>query len=130
MLCVAEALILFLKLLRLALFSVEHLGNLHTRKVLGKEGVNIGGGILNLTVCLTGEFTENNRKENDKGNEAKHHKRKNVVKTKHCHEYADNNKAVLYQVYEKVSEHHRDSASIVTYAGNELTNGNSVKLTV
>ena len=130
MLRLAEELVLLLKLLRLALFPVKHLGNLHTGEVLGKEGVNVGCSVLNTAICLTGELTEDDCEENDEGYEAKHHQGKQVVQAKHSHEHAHDDEAVLDKVNEKVGEHHRDCTGIVTYTGNKLTNGHRIKLTV
>ena len=130
MLCIAEALILLLKLTSLALLTVEHLGNLHTREVLGEEGIDVGGGVLYASVRLTREFTEDNRKQQDKGHEAKHHQGQELVDKQHCRENAHDNKAVLDKVYQKVGKHHGNCSRIVTNSGNELTYGHGIKLTV
>ena len=53
LLCLIEMLILYLKFLRLSLFTVENLRYFHTRKILGEEGVYIGGRILYLTVSAS-----------------------------------------------------------------------------
>ena len=51
MLGLAEMLILLLKLISLSLFPIKHLGDLHTREILGEEGVDIGSCVLNAAVC-------------------------------------------------------------------------------
>ena len=106
MLRLAKALVLLFKLIGLALLSVEHLSNFHTRQILREEGVYIRGSVLNRTVCLTRELSENNREQNNERHEAKHHKRQSVIQEKHCGKYADDDKAILEQIYKQICKHH------------------------
>ena len=105
-LCTAESGVFLVELVFFTRLAVEDLNDLHTRKVFREEGVDVGGAVLYFAVSLSRELTEDDRKEHDKGNEAKHHKGKRVVNAKHSHEHAHDDKAVLYQVYEKVGKHH------------------------
>ena len=125
-----ETLVFLLKLGSLSLLAVKDLGDLHSRQILGEEGVDVGGAVLYTTVGTAGKLTEDNGEEDDEGHEAKHHKRKHIVEAKHRNEHTHDDKAVFDKVNQEVSEHHRDRSRIVADSGNKLSYGNSVKLAV
>ena len=67
-----------------------------------------------VTVCFDG-------KEDNEGYKAKNHQREQIVQAKHRHKHAYDDEAVLDKVDEKVGEHHRDRARVVTDSSHQLT---------
>ena len=123
-----KMLILSIKLVKLSCFSVEYLSDLYTREILREEGVDIRRRILYLAVSSARELSEYHSEEHYKGNEAKHHQRELIIKTKHRCKYAYDDKAILHEVNEKVGEHHRNRVGIVRYSRNQLTYRDLMKL--
>ena len=128
LLCLAECTVSRFKIAHLFILAVEDLNDLHARKVFGKESIDIGRAVLDLAVRATGEFTENERKEHDEGNEAKHHQRQCVVQDEHRNENAEDDEKVFDEVYENVREHHGNGRGVVRDAGHELADGHFMKL--
>ena len=130
MLCFCKAAVLLLKLGSLTVLTVEYLRDLDAGKVLGEEGVDIGGRVLHLTVRTARELSEYQSEKKDKRSEAKHHQSELIVKKKHRAENAEDGKAILHEVNEKICKHHRDGVGIVGNSGNELAYGDLMQLRV
>ena len=128
--CAAEGGVLLAEFLQLFALTVEELRDLNARKVFGKEGVNVGGAILHTAVCTSGEFAEDNGKQNNKGNKAQHHQGEHIIEAKHCYKHTENNEYVFDEVDDNVGEHHRNAVGVVCNTGNELAHGNVVELLV
>ena len=128
--CAAEGGVLLAEFLQLFVLTVKELRDLNARKVFGEEGVNIGGAILHTAVCTSGEFAEDNGKQNDKGNKTQHHQGEHIIEAKHCHKHTENNEYVFDEVDDDIGKHHRNAVGVVCNTGNELAHGNVVELLV
>ena len=126
--CLAECDVSLIEISHFFVLAVEDLNDLHAGKIFGKERIDIGRSVFYLAVCAARKLTENKRKENDKGNEAKHHQRQHIVEDEHRNEDAEDDKEVFDEVDQNIGKHHGNGGGVVRNTGYELTDGHFVKL--
>ena len=98
--------------------------------MLGEEDIDIGRSILYLSVRLTRELSEDEREDDHEGNEAKHHQREHIVEHEHSRKHANDDKAVLEQIYDDIRKCDRDRVGVVGDSCYERSDGNFVELIV
>ena len=123
-----ESLALLAELLHLFVLTAKDLGDLDAREVLGKIGIDVGGGILHFAVGTAGELAEDDRKNHDERHEAEHHQGQGVVQTEHRRQNAQNDEGVLGQVDQEVGEHHGDGVGVVGHTSDQLAHRDVVQL--
>ena len=126
--CPTQFSVLLIKFLLLLILPVENLNDFHAGQILRQEGIDIRGSVLHLTICLPRKLPENNRKHNNKRNKAQHHQRQGVVHADHRYQNADNDKAVLNQIYNDVREHHGNCIGIIRNTRDKLADRDAVEL--
>jgi len=125
-----KGLAFLVELRHLFVLAAKNLGDLDTGKVLRKIGVDVSGGILDLTVGPAGKLAEDDSEDDDEGNKAEHHQGQLIVQAEHGHQNAQNDERIFDQVHQKVGEHHGNGVGIVGNAGNKLANRDLVELLV
>ena len=114
----------------LAVFPVENLGDFHAGEIFGKERVDVGVGVADLTVRTAGELPENHSEEHHEGHKAQNHQCQRIVDKQHSSHNADDDQSVFCQSDDDVGEHEADGVGVVADTSHQLADGDVVQLIV